>query len=289
MNRFLKTISLSCCALLVGLSACRNHELTSVSPLGPGAPSGTLQPAGDDLIVGVSKKHTLVKHGNTSLIYNPDGTLQKVTTGNRVTTYSYGPGKISFLTTENGKKTDDGNFYLDANGRCLQSDANTYYVQDGINFIQINPLKYEYDGSGRLSKRYSTIYQQQRIEFFYDANGDLAETKEYGFSNTLIQRNTYFYATERGAALISDRHSLNPVGIRDMDPYLRVFGKRSKHLVHRLKIEQPVYDGVNTDHRYKYTLDGDGFVIQRNKTVTANGLLLESVPYEYLITDIPIN
>ncbi|GAB3904880.1 hypothetical protein GCM10028803_34940 [Larkinella knui] len=281
--------ALALCSILISLSSCENQQLAPSAPLqsntGQAAESSRL--AVDDIIVSVPKKHTLVKQGNATLAYDANGKLIKVTEGNRTTTYTYSAGKIAVLTLVAGTKTQAGNYYLDANGRCTNSDVADYTVEYGIPNTKLNWFIYEYDAKGRLAKRSNSIYPNIRIEFTYNADGNLAQVQEYNNPNDVIQTNIYEYQYA-GSAMIVDNNRLNPVGLFNVDPYLRIYGKTSRHLMQRLKTIHSVYGGTTTDYRFSYVLNDDAFVTTSKMYSLSNGALLKTTPYEYVVSNLTI-
>ncbi|MGA0557587.1 hypothetical protein ACO2Q8_13105 [Larkinella sp. VNQ87] len=291
MNHLTKLSALALGTLLL-TSSCENQQLTPSAPFGSSADQSTQSGSllFDDVTVTLAKKYTLVKDGNATLVYNSDGTLQKVMEGNRVTTYGYSPGKITTLTLVDGIKTEDGTYHLDASGRCTKAELRAYSkLENGIPLTTLYYYYYQYDAKGRLTKRYGQIDPDSRTEFTYNADNNLVETKKYDHANNLLQKNTYEYQTVRGGSLIADKYRLNPMGIENMDPYLRIFGKTSKNLVLRLITTQPVYGGINSDYRFSYSLNEDGYVTTRKKYANTSGFLLETKPYDYLVSNPIIN
>jgi hypothetical protein len=241
----------------------------------------------DDIIVSVAKKHTLVKQGNATLAYDATGKLVKVTEGNRTTTYTHSTGKIAVLTLEAGKKTEEGNYYLDANGRVTHSNVAGYTIEYGIPNTTLNLFNYEYDDKGRLAKRYNDIYPNMRVEFAYNADGDLIEMKRFDNANNVIQKNTYEYQFA-GSSLITDNNRLNAAEVFNLDPYLRIYGKISKHLMQRLKVSHLVYGGLTTDYRFAYTMNADGYPTTGKKYNISNGALVLTIPYEYVVSNLTV-
>ncbi|WP_421826980.1 hypothetical protein [Larkinella sp.] len=285
-----KISALVLCSILISLSSCENQQLEPSAPrqsnMEQSAESNAL--GMDDIIVSVAKKHTLVKQGNATLSYDANGKLVKVMEGNRTTTYAYSPGKVTTLTLVGGTKTQDGTYFLDANGRCTHSEVPDYSVVDGIPHITMNSFKYDYDAKGRLINRYHSIYPNMRVEFAYNADGDLVEVKRFNNPNDVIQKNIYEYQFA-GSSILTDNNRLNAVGVFNLDPYLRIFGKTSKHLVQRLKTIQMVYGGTTTDYRFAYTLNADGYVTTSKKYSVSNGALLQTSPYEYVVSDLTVS
>ncbi|RRB04881.1 DUF4595 domain-containing protein [Larkinella rosea] len=282
-----KLSALALSIALLSLSSCENHQLAPSAPL-PSSEVRASETAGfstDDIIVTVAKKHTLVKHGTATLAYDAAGKLVKVTDGNRTTTYTHSAGKIGVLTLVSGVKTEEGNYYLDANGRCTHSDVAGFTVEYGIPVKTLNWFKYDYDAKGRLAKRYHDIYPNMRVEFAYNADGDLTEVKEFDNPNNVIQKNTYEYQYA-GSSILTDNNRLNATEVVKLDPYLRIFGKTSKHLVRRLKINRPVYNGINNDYRFGYTMNADGYPTVAQKYNVSNGALLQTSIFEYVVSDL---
>lgn len=286
---FIKLSTVSLSIIFLSLSSCENHQLAPSAPL-PSSDARSSETAGfttDDIIVSVAKKHTLVKHGTATLAYDATGKLVKITDGNRVTTYAYVPGKVTTLTLVAGKKTQDGTYFLDANGRCTHSEVPDYSVENGIPHITMNSFVYEYDAKGRLAKRYNSIYPNIRVEFDYNADGDLAEVRRFDNPNYVIQKNTYEYQFA-GSSILTDNNRMNAAEVYSLDPYLRIFGKTSKHLVQRLKVNRPVYGGVNNDYRFSYTMNADGYPTVSKKYNVSNGALLQTLPYDYVVSNLTV-
>ena len=100
-----------------------------------------------------------------------------------------------------------------------------------------------------------------------------------GFENTFATN--FNYSPAGGDPIMNDKYPLNVIGVNEHDPYLRIFGKPSKHLV-TLVTKQGSLGG---DY-FTYDLDADGYVAQRKQFKLNGGALVETKSYAYVTANI---
>ena len=267
----------------LGLASCEKDALLNPNPAG----SARLGAAGDDILPSPNTpqyKHTLVKYGNVILSYADNGQLRKVATApgrggaDAHTDYTYSPGSVRAISYAGSAVVRDETFTLDASGRCTES------VLKGTNG-DIHWAFY-YNPKGQLSYCANKAGTTGSMGYTYNADGDLTLV-EKALNPYLYTHTTFTYDQPTNAPLLTDKYPLNVVGASDHDPYLRIFGTPSKHLVKRVSYEPSgdVNFPAPADRFYSYTLDVDGYVTERRMANTLGGNSVETTVYEYLVAN----
>jgi len=279
-------------SLTVGLISCQEDKL--VIPTQPLAE--TSQAVNDIISPTIPKKYTLIKHGQNTLSYYSDGRLRKVSYGlalrgstNGYTLYTYNTQSI-VASSYYGDNTliQVQTYLLDANtGRCYESQQ-VDYVQIAYNLTvtQESNFLYAYDEKGRLKTYSNKKYTYDRTEFAYNTDGDLSKLTHYGkpISNAsplIVAEFTFAYDQPTGDPILTDFSPINVESANLPDPYLKVFGKSSKHLV-KLITEKGSLGGKY----YTYTLNADGYVTARKEYSLFNGAVVDTKAYDYLVTNL---
>lgn len=245
------------------------------------------------------QRYQLTKHGAAILSYFDDGRLRKVVhSGISVrgslgiyTLYSYSAQSIVAKTYDESTLRMEIKYLLDpGSGRCNESQQ-TEYIPYGPNatLAQETNFLYQYNANGQLKSRTNKKYTYEKTDFSYNADGDLNKVIGYDKVNgnpgaVIVSEAVLSYDQPTGDPMLSDLYPLNNEVANLPDTYLRIFGKPSKHLV---KLMTEKYS--STGRYYTYTLNPDGYVTTRNTYTVAGGTLVNTQPYEYLVTNLGIN
>jgi hypothetical protein len=242
----------------------------------------------NDLIsVGIPKKYTLIKHGQVVLTYMGDGRLQKATYGpDSYVTYTYGAQSIKTTTYSGSTVVLEETYLLDANtGRCTESKEKTFvfYSFGTVEFEQ--PWVYQYNALGQLKTRTSKN-NGEKTTYTFNADGDMTKASSTGIDGNPSKDITLAYDQPVGDPILADRNLLNTEWTSLPDPYLRIFGKTSKHLV-KLATQKNFYGNqAPSTYYYAYVLNADGYITEEKKFNLFNAALVSAKTYNYLVTTI---
>ncbi|MVM29137.1 hypothetical protein GO755_03765 [Spirosoma sp. HMF4905] len=295
-----------CFSALTGLMACERE--TAESLVQPEAEQQTVSLAGG--IVVNTTKYLLTKHGTTVLSYDTDGRLKKVTLSpthyidytyqdgeyKRVFTKEYNDNKLDVATTYYIHRAQaanssgyipvppKGSYYENYPDQCYYVETERYmHYPLGDKTIKTNCL-YTYNDKGQIAKVYLGNWPEPDnfIDFAYNTNGDLLKATEYTPQKVKIRESTFEY-TAFGDPIRNDRTVFNPEELQ-VDPYATVFGKYSNHLARAKKIEAFAPYSLESNYYYQYLINSDGYVTKRDTYTISNAQLIQSTPYEYLVT-----
>jgi len=130
------------------------------------------------------------------------------------------------------------------------------------------------------------------ITYTYNSDGDMT-LATVATSLTEGDDILFMYGPANSVYNLNDKYPLNITipKITAHDTYLRIFGKPSKHLVKRISYEPSgnVTIPAPRDRFYTYTVDADGYVTQRSVTHALGGNVVETTPYDYLVTTITLS
>ncbi|KAA9354687.1 hypothetical protein [Larkinella humicola] len=312
MNRPISLLTFFLCfSALTGLVSCERE--TPVSPIQPATELPQTVGLDDEILVVASKKYTLVKHGTKTLAYTADGKVKKVTFSpghyidytyeegefRRVFTKEYNDNKLDVATTyyihraqAAGGQTYEptppaGAYYKNYPDQCYLVSTEKYmHYKQGDEVIKTEHL-YTYNDKGQLARMdlsnfQGTYYPNKRIDFAYNAAGDLTKATEYNAQNVKIRESTFEY-TAFGDPILNDRNAFNPEELQ-VDPYVTVFGKYSKHLARGKKQEAFAPYSLLSNIYYQYAINGDGYVTKQDTYTLLNAQLILSTPFEYTVT-----
>ena len=257
----------------LGLASCEKDSLLSPDKVTGKADQG-VNSIGTPIPTPTGK-YTLTKYGMDNLTYYDDGRLMSVLHGAAPashTDYTYSPGTIKAVTYQNNLVVRDETFLLDASGRCTES------VIKGV-LSDIHWL-FTYNVKGQLSYCTNKASTTGATSYAYNAAGDLILTQK-SVNPNYWPGTTFAY----GSPLLADKYPLNVVGASDHDPYLRIFGTPSKHLVKQATYEpsgDPNFPAP-ADRLYTYVLDANGYVTQQKANAVVGGALIDTKPYAYQI------
>ena len=287
MNTVLKKFTAGLSIVLsLGLASCTETSLVT-----PDKPTATSTASPNDVISPtLSQKHTLTKHGEATLTYYADGRLKRVMYGPDVRgslavhqDYTYPTGQIVVITSSGIELIREETFWLDANtGRCYQSKAIKY---TGDPLMSIVNLYYTYNAKGQLINCQSKDITGW-TDYTYTADGDLSKAIDYSAFGVAILETTFNYDAAFGDPVMPDLYPLNSEWTRLTDRYLRIFGKHSKHLVKLVTVKSLPGNDIKKNRFYTYTLDADGYVAVRKEFNFPNANLIETVGYNYAVTNI---
>ncbi len=292
MNSFFqKAIALFSLAVPFGLLSCQNSSL--ITPERPALnPTPTVQNLDGGISAGSPKKYTLTTHGQGTLTYLGDGRLHKVsykpgTYLYNYTNYTYGSLQIKTTSYSGYQVGEENTYFTDANtGRCYESNEKSYVFYSFGTVMNEQNWVYTYNATGQLTSRAKKSNILARTAYTYNATGDLSKTTTYGANGIATSEATFTYALSAADPLLTDHHPLNNRYADLPNPYLRIFGKSSKHLVKRITEKSLPGNQVQYDFSFTYTLNADGYVTEQKMLNTNNNALLDTTPYGYLVTNI---
>lgn len=307
MKQFVKITSFFLCfSALSGLVAC--EQKMDISPVQPVVEQQAIGLTGG--IVVNTTNYLLTKHGHTVLSYDTDGRLTKVTLGRthyidytyqdgeyrRVFTKEYTDSKLDVATTYYIHRAPTvgsqgytsvpppGSYYENYPDQCYLVNTERYIHSPlGDKTIKTSYL-YTYNEKGQLAKVYLGNWPEPNnyIEFAYNTNGDLTKATEYTAQKSKIRESTFEY-TAFGDPIRNDRTVFNPEEFQ-VDPYVTVFGKYSGHLARAKKTETFAPYSLVSNNFYQYLFNSDGYVTQRDTYTISNAQLVQSTPYNYLVS-----
>ena len=280
--------------LSIGLASCQQENV--VAPEAPAEVSAANLREG--LLPTIPKKHQLVKHGESTLTYMPDGRLQKVTYvqatrgGGSPTYIQYKYGNNSIVSTlyYNNKIAEIATYLLDAKGRCYDAKL-VEHIQYGPNsYVEKETgFTYLYNEKGQIKSFTDKKYASQKTTFDYNAAEELTKITAYNPSASnpglgIVSESTLYYDQPTGDPILDDLSPINLEAANLPDPYLMIFGKPGKHLV-KMITEKGSLGGKY----FTYTLDAEGYVTKRDIYQVSGAALVESKSYGYLVTDLLLN
>lgn len=238
--------------LLAGLlGACQTENDNALIPQTPATVSDRNAKTASTLL--------LIKDGFQVLEYTTQGRTRlwkEINPGaNKYRAYTYTASEVtgyqSFIGSSS--KAFPSHYYLDANGRCEESSA------FGIN------CKYEYTAQDQLKKCYLKGSPNERIEFTYNASGNLSLINYFDLNN----KNTRAISFSYGGSPSDDKTPLNPEALCDfagVSKYLPLFGTFSTKLITSLGDKTIPWNGSPYVSTYGYDFESGGYV----KTMTIN-------------------
>ncbi|MBC7572480.1 MAG: hypothetical protein H7319_22525 [Spirosoma sp.] len=280
-----KTTAVVGLMLSISFVSCQDNRLLSPEPVRTAsAREAAINP-------GVPQKYTLTKHGQATLAYYGDGRLQKVTYGpgpNQYSYiyYSYGPQWIKATYYAGSTVVHEALYTVDANGRCVESKETEYVFYSFGKVEYATSYLYHYNALGQLKSRTNKGQSSEHTDYVFNAAGDLSKatlTKLYGQGSDEV---TFIYDQPVGDPILADRYPLNSTLADFPDPYLKLFGKPSKHLVKMATLKKMPENQVQFAYYYSYLLNPDGYVTEAKEFNVANAALISTKPYEYLVTGI---
>lgn len=314
----------ACIGLVLSLGACRENEV--VSPNEPIAEIA--HATNDVILPTIPKNYKITKFGEANLTYYNDGRLHTVTQPNYSREYTYNGNTIKATSYIDGKKALEDTYLIDpATKRCYESTQVDYFLS-GVSMYpiifgapsQTSVWKYEYNAQGQLKTITRKNSPSTRTDLVYNANGDLIRTGTFvnymknGVETTADERYyfTFTYSlngSQRSPGpnqispvqYLDDQYSMNShwvhlPNVYGLDTwgqpiperYLAIFGKQSKHLLMSFTRNYPNEPNYKTGAYYSYKLNADGYVTERKDYNTYNDNLLETKPYDYLVTNIGV-
>lgn len=249
------------------LSACQTEN--NVSPLESTFPiSETTSVSSRETGANYRINHNLVKHGTKKLLYTADGRLsQVVDSPTEYTAYSYGPSTLVATHFKNGQQDNQITYTLDGQGRSVQSKQ--------VNSLGTKTYKYDYNAQGRLVKRYNLNAVNDRHEYEYDANGELAVFKTFDSGNMKGVEILFGYSIPNESMKL-DRYPLNSTFLAPLDEFLGIFGDFNKHLVRRITYKACGNNDV-VEYVVNYKTNNDGLVTEQSViNMASNAVIIKT-------------
>jgi hypothetical protein len=261
----------------LSLSSCQKEEL--VAPQAPAGKNARLSAEG----IFQPKLYLLSKQDNIVIKYNDDKVMTAVSFSpyyqvNYITHQSSESSTtITSHASSNGAKVQT-NIYVLKEGRIKESITTQFHPQTGGIMKETHYL-YQFNAQGKVVKRYNKTNGQERIEFFYNFNGDLTKVTEYSAQGSLLKTTQYFYT----ATALADKYGFYPE-ITGIDPFLKVLGVFFKKLPTSILIDYASSNQSDAFLKYEYELDSYGYPLKRNtyKNVFPTPQFLSARTYDYL-------
>ncbi|MBD2702202.1 hypothetical protein IC229_16235 [Spirosoma sp. BT702] len=301
MNSFLKiTTSALSIAFCISLTSCEKDSL--LSPMASDARSSDNFREAVTPVINptIPKKYTLIKMGGYELTYQADGKLAGVKKGNKFTTYEYLPNlyKIiahSWQPVGNGYE-EYRKIVIDLYGGTSAARAEIWAKSNNSNALyKIKTLAFTYENH-RLIKcnDEDSPYSNKSTIFTYNNDGDLTSAKVQNY-NTVFYVDQYTYGGS--GSPLKDSHPYNPQfsffgegedeGTELM--FLPVFGTFNKHLVQTVSRIQNAPYKVLFNYAYKYDLNADGHVTERERWNQTINQKIATDLYQYKVENLAIN
>jgi YD repeat-containing protein len=263
--------------------------------------SQNLTVALDQAMSPATKKYKLTKFGDQTLTYYPDGQIKgyvyPVGPSINLTatyTYNYTPGTIYTIGSINVVLHSPSpiavninrTYWFNATGHCYKYQEVDHQPSGDLTLMYI--LGYNPQGQLIDCLQWLNGSAHGREKYEYNADGDMIKVTSLDAQQVIYRTAILSYMPTNGGAPVND---LYPVGSRWRHPdevYLPYFGQPSKHLVQHVVETLSGNPNDPTHYYYKYVLNADGYVIERNGTYKPNRQLFETREYEYEVTSINI-
>jgi YD repeat-containing protein len=259
------------CAL--SFAACKKDQLTPEEPM-------NAKSNGNASLIQPAPTYTLTRRGTDSLEYYNDGRLAKVIHNFGYTQYNYGGfGAIIAKTYGNGNLLEHQDIYqIDAaTGRTYEQESKGFTNAPSGAIVTTNVYKFVYDGQGRLTKKYNKDKPNERLEFFYNADGNLIEIKRYSSTNEFWLKHVYGY----DATAPANKLKLNPEK-QGFDMFLPIFGSFCKKMPTVKAGINPLGSLATMSESYIYSVNNDGHVTKFDRLDNMkNKMLAETVVFNY--------
>jgi D-alanyl-D-alanine dipeptidase len=118
---------------------------------------------------------------------------------------------------------------------------------------------YEYNGQGKVVRRYNVSAVHDRTQFAYNLAGDLSRMEEYTPQGVLVKTTRFYYNLNAPA----DKYGFYPDSPA-VDPFLRVLGGFAKKLPTSAFIDYANPATADASLGYQYTLDAEGYPTRRD-------------------------
>ena len=255
-------------------TACKKDQLPTQEE------TTTAQAGNNAAFLQPAPQYTLTRRGTDSLVYFGDGRLGKVIHQFGYTQYNYGGFNNAIVTKRyaNGLLEHQDTYHLDvATGRTYEQESKGYTNSPNGAIVTTNIYKFVYDGQGRLLKKYNKAKPNERLDFFYNADGNLHEIKKYNSANEFWLKHVYGY--DQSAP--SNKLKLNPEK-QGFDMFLPIFGSFSKKMPTVQAGINPLGSLFTMSESFIYTLNNDGYVTNFDRLDNMqNKLKTESVVFSY--------
>ena len=234
----------------------------------------------NEALIQPAPEYTLTRRGTDSLVYFDDGRLGKVIHKFGYTQYNYGGFNNTIVAKRyaNGLLEHQDTYHLDiATGRTYEQESKGYTNSPNGAIVTTNVYKFEYDGQGRLTKKYNKAKPNERLQFFYNADGNLHEIKKYNSANEFWLKNVYGYDQSAPA----NKLKLNPEK-QGFDMFLPIFGTFTKKMPTVQAGINPLGSLFTMSESLIYTVNNDGHVTNFDRYDNMkNKIKTESVVFRY--------
>lgn len=235
-----------------------------------------------------SAVYQLTKHGNRVLTYGPDGRLQKITFTNGAGRVEYTFGFLN-ITTKTfdwlNRVTAEEAFMTDINtGNATEWKSTSYAYYSFGTVVNSTTWNLVYGANGRLVKKVNKADADERSEYTFYDNGNIAAIKTYDKAGKLVERVLYGYPVA-GQPRWADLNQLTPALSRLGDDYLKIFGLGQKEHFRRITIT----DGNNVqllDRVYDDTFNRAGYLTKRVEKSVPSGNVVSTTLFEYQVSQL---
>ncbi|WP_128546396.1 hypothetical protein [Larkinella soli] len=292
MNAFAKH-ALAALALVFSLSLTSCDRENAIAPGRPEAGETVPRPTGNtpnDGPVSVFKKYTLVKYGHWQLTYDNTGDLVKKQSTIDPTLFreysraSNGSG-MTILDMNGGKMSGKTLILFDGKGRAKESFITKYGFANGQQTAVTTRFAYQYNADNRLEKITNLDNGNHYFLFTYNGNGDRSKVEMYNSGKKTVTTYTYVGFNQ---PLIPDYNRMNLAWMPlydKIDEHLPIYGKANKNLPRNLEFLDVPSGQVTDKVSYKYNLNADGYILQREETrQTAGQTLVDTFSFDYIVS-----
>lgn len=263
--------------LALSITACKK-DIQPNAANEPNAPSESAAIAnGNRVAPGTAPR--LTKVDNDSLIYANDGRLAKVQhSASSFTQYTYSFNYITAKTFDGSDLTKKIVYQLDLQtDRVVESEEHKYsYPAPNVTIHDQKWFKFEYDAEGHLKKKYNKYQTYERSNFSWGADGNLVTVYFHDQYNEILQHIWY------GRSVETDKLNLQPVR-SGLDPYLKIFGKGSKNMMHILQRYPSSGSTPDFTEYHNFQFNAGGYPTSCTIVDAATNKRIDSYSFQYAV------
>lgn len=244
------------------------------------------------------KKYRLIKWGDQTLTYYPDGRIKRSLHGPDVVgndhyrqSYTYsasilassGVVNVVYSRAVPNPKNMRETYWYNNGGRCYQYKR---VVDEGINGVRTYNSTLVYNSKNQMT---DCLFNSGRAHYDYNADGDLIKVTFLNAQLVPTETHTLSYTPTNGGPPVNDLYPLHSEWAEPFEQFMTYFGQPCKHLVQSVVVKQLNSPNPPTNVFYSYVRNSDGYVTQRKTYHKFGGAPIEDIQYEYEITliDIP--
>ena len=214
----------------------------------------------------------LVKKGGDSLVYNADGSLQKVIrSASEFTSYTKLGNLLTAVYFFNNVFVGKIEYTLDATGRATEAKHIGFASNNGSSPVFV----YQYDASNRLTKCYNKLNPTVYSKFIWAASSkQLNQVKWYNGGNYESSAIYFTYKPEADYLKTWSKRT-------GLDSYLNIFGSRPAKMIASEDLQN--YDNpALSKHEYSsYNYNSDGYPVKQEVHTFGTWAHVATIEYKY--------